>query len=337
MEIDLRGLWIGPMPVRVFVDEFMPPSKDSRPVPEVPLDAIQNLSHIEDRMTLFELVSGLFHITARSLIKTLRLRSSSAQVCPQVCSLLPTPIIKKTTGNSSPTCPHISNVPQPSTTQSEAEELIFALKPSLAAAYPFEDPVSNATAEELLDNHFETNTDTGILCGGQIALYFTQWFAHQHRTRGFLLYITNNGMRFIRADRFGVIVSRLFYWRQEPQIFAKFLWLFAHLMPGQRGHDTTVGPAMPREKGMAHLNPRPWEPKNEKTIIVLWIPEGNLGQGGFREVIAMADADLLTGRATRAWPVYDLKLQKIAFFKDSWRYLVPVTAKESLLLNEADV
>jgi hypothetical protein len=56
------------------------------------------------------------------------------------------------------------------TTQFVAEELMFALKPPVPAADPFEDPVSNATAEELLDNHFETNTDAGILCGGQIAL-----------------------------------------------------------------------------------------------------------------------------------------------------------------------
>ena len=147
-------------------------------------------------------------------------------------------------------------------------------------------------------------------------------------------------MRFIRADRSGAIVSRLLNWRQAPQIFAEFLWHFAHLTPGQRGHDTTVRPATAHEKGLAILNLLPWAPKRERPIFVLRVPEED---GRFREVIAwgaMAGADSLTGRATRAWPVYDLKLEKVVFLKDAWRSLMPGMEKESdilLQLNQAGV
>ena len=225
-------------------------------------------------------------------------------------------------------------------TQFEAEELMFELKPPSAPAHPFKDPKSNATAEQLLSHSFETNTDAGILCRGQIASYLTEWYNRQHRKHGFVVYVANDGMRFIRADRSGAIVSRLFNWRQEPKIFAEFLWHFAHLTPGQRGHDTTVRPATAHEKGLAILNLQPWAPKRERPIFVLRVPEED---GRFREVIAwgaMAGADSLTGRATRAWPVYDLKLEKVVFLKDAWRSLMPGMEKESdilLQLNQAGV
>jgi hypothetical protein len=102
---------------------------------------------------------------------------------------------------------------------------------------------------------------------------------------------------------------------------------------------------------------RPWEPKKEWPIVVLQVPDqpedeaGLQGEGGseadldgpehdsggFREVIAwgaMGDADSLTGRATRAWPVYDLKLRKVVFPKDSWRSLMPGMEKESKILSD---
>lgn len=57
--------------------------------------------------------------------------------------------------------------------------------------------------------------------------------------------------------------------------------------------------------------------------LVIRVSEDN--QVGFREIIAWG----ATGRATRALPVYDLKLKKAAFLKDSWRSLLPGMPKES--------
>jgi len=178
-------------------------------------------------------------------------------------------------------------------------------------------------------------TDAGKLCRGQIASYLTEWFSCQHRRHGFLVYVTNNRMCFIRADHSGMVVSQLFNWRQEPRIFSEFLWRFTHLTPEQCRRDTTLRPATRDEESLALLNLWFWEPKRERLIVVLQVPEDD--QGGFHEVIAwgaMADTDSLTGRATRAWPVYDLKLKKVIFLKDSWRSLVPGMEKESEILSE---
>jgi len=55
--------------------------------------------------------------------------------------------------------------------------------------------------------------------------------------------------------------------------------------------------------------------------VVLQVPDGG-DKRGFREVIVwdlMSDAHSLTWRATRGWLLYDLKAEKVAFLKDSWR------------------
>ena len=48
----------------------------------------------------------------------------------------------------------------------------------------------------------------------------------------------------------------------------------------------------------------------------------------------MSDAHSLAGRATRGWPVYDLKAEEIAFLKDRWRSLFPHLDKEESLLKQ---
>jgi hypothetical protein len=82
-----------------------------------------------------------------------------------------------------------------------------------------------------------------------------------------------------------------------------------------------VRSATPDEERLAHLHLRSWEPKKERPIVVLQVPDqpedededegGSEAEldgpkddnAGFSEVIAwgaMGDADSLTGRATRA-------------------------------------
>lgn len=48
LERELRGLWVGPMPVQEFMDDFLP-SSDINPMPEVPTDLIRSLPLTGDR------------------------------------------------------------------------------------------------------------------------------------------------------------------------------------------------------------------------------------------------------------------------------------------------
>jgi len=55
LEKELRGLWVGPMSVQDFMDEFLPLS-DSSPMPQVPTDLIRSLPSTGDKMMPTQLV-----------------------------------------------------------------------------------------------------------------------------------------------------------------------------------------------------------------------------------------------------------------------------------------
>ena len=63
MERELRGLWLGPMPVEDFMKEFLPLRNNSGPMREVPPDLFQNLPSTGDKTMPSKLVSGLILFT----------------------------------------------------------------------------------------------------------------------------------------------------------------------------------------------------------------------------------------------------------------------------------
>ena len=220
-------------------------------------------------------------------------------------------------------------------TQLDKDVLPWEVKPS-SAAEPFSDPPENASPDELENHDFETDTDAGMLTRGQIATYLTEISARQHRTHTFLVYMTDTNVRFLRADRTGILVSRSFNYRTNSRLLAEFLWRFSHVSDIIRGLDPTVRPASVEEEALAREHLSQWAPQEFRSVVVLQVPDGG-DERGFREVIAwgsMSDAQSLTGRATRGWPVYDLKAEKVAFLKDSWRSLLEHLEKESCILKE---
>jgi len=220
-------------------------------------------------------------------------------------------------------------------TQFDKEELLWELKPS-PAAEPFSDPAQDASPDELKSHSFETDTDAGALTRGQIATYLTEIAARQHRTHSFLVFIGGSNVRFLRADRTGILVSRSFNYRRYSRPLVEFLWRFSQLSEVGRGLDPTVRPASASEEELARKELGQWAPQEARPVVVLQVPDPD-DKRGFREVIAwgsMSDAHSLTGRATRGWPVFDLKAKKVAFLKDSWRSLLPHLDKESSILKE---
>jgi hypothetical protein len=68
LERELRGLWVGPMPVQDFIDEFLPLS-DAKPVPPLPTDCFQSLPSTGDKTMPTKLVSGIFYVAEHYLMK----------------------------------------------------------------------------------------------------------------------------------------------------------------------------------------------------------------------------------------------------------------------------
>jgi hypothetical protein len=220
-------------------------------------------------------------------------------------------------------------------TQLDKDILPWEVKPS-SGAEPFSDPPKNASLQELENHNFETDTDAGMLTRGQIATYLTEISARQHRTHAFLVFMTDTNVRFLRADRTGILVSRSFNYRTNSPLLAEFLWRFSQVSDVIRGLDPTVRPANAEEEALGREKLSRWAPEEFRAVVVLQVPD--IGdERGFREVIAwgsMSDAHSLTGRATRTWPVYDLKAENVAFLKDTWRSDLEHLDKESSILKE---
>ncbi|KAJ3517603.1 hypothetical protein NLJ89_g406 [Agrocybe chaxingu] len=229
-----------------------------------------------------------------------------------------------------------ADIPQ-YTLRYDTVEMIVEIKPWDNKGDPFHDPGSSDDTDD--NFFFESQTVKGTYSRGQIASYATQWAARQHRTHLFVIWIGVPFCRFIRIDRSGGIVSESFNIQTNGTILLDFFWRFSHLSPAERGHDTTVRPATDMEIALAHEHLMQWQPLEERKIMVLQVPDGD----GMRDVIAwgaMAEPESLTGRATKGYPVWDTKDEKVVFLKDSWRSIEPGMQKESeilAILNEKGV
>lgn len=184
---------------------------------------------------------------------------------------------------------------------------------------------------------WEFESDTGSKIRGQLTSYATEWCSRQHRAFAFTVYIFGSYARFIRWDRSAVVVSERFNYKEESQPLVDFLWRFVHLDDKERGKDTTVRSATPAEVNIANKELRKWKNNNARSVIVFEIQD----YGRAREFIgwgSMADAESLTGRATRAYPVWDVQEKKVYFLKDTWRAVTLERESDILrLLNENNV
>jgi hypothetical protein len=196
-------------------------------------------------------------------------------------------------------------------------ELHFEFKPK-GSADPFHDPKPDISLEERLTWKFESDAQSAQHSRGQLASYATEWCTRQHRTFAFSVFIFDPYVRFIRWDRSGIIVTERFNFRTDSQPFVNFLWRFVHLTDVERGKDDTVREATADEAQLAHEHLEKWRSDRERPVVVFCIQDGDVR----REFIgwgAMADAESLLGRATRAYPVYEKLSGGVGFLKDSWR------------------
>ncbi|KAF8877639.1 hypothetical protein BD779DRAFT_1789514 [Infundibulicybe gibba] len=137
--------------------------------------------------------------------------------------------------------------------------------------------------------------------------------------------VGGNGARFIRHGR-SAIVSRSFNYKEEPKTLVNFFWRCAHAQDGVRGIDNTLRLATQAEQSMTRDLLETRKPDVERSLIVLQVPSthGTPAPAGspteWREFIAwgsVANAYSLTGRATRAWPIVDVKTKRVMPSKDS--------------------
>ncbi|KAF8062452.1 hypothetical protein FPV67DRAFT_1508553, partial [Lyophyllum atratum] len=166
----------------------------------------------------------------------------------------------------------------------------------------------------------------------QLIHYATEWFSRQHRRFAFTVFICDPWVRFIRWDRAGAVVSERFDYRKNSQPLIDFLWRFTHHDDAGRGKDPTVVPATPHQVGLAHLYLSEWKKGPETPVVVFEVPDVDGAPRRFIAWFCMAHSGSLTGRCTRAYPVYEEATGKRYFLKDTWR--AHDLAKEASILRE---
>ncbi|KAL0953962.1 hypothetical protein HGRIS_005122 [Hohenbuehelia grisea] len=170
-----------------------------------------------------------------------------------------------------------------------------------------------------LSTPFELSAQRHVETRGQLISYAVEIMARQHRTHVFTLFIFHPFARLIRWDRSGAIVSERFNYREDSQPLVEYFWRLAHMGSEDLGLDPTVQLASPAEAEKAHEVLAEWKPPVTRPVVKFQVPiEG----GAFETFLGWGpvfEAHSLTGRATRAFPVYDMKRDKVAFLKDMWR------------------
>ncbi|KAI0326084.1 hypothetical protein GY45DRAFT_158681 [Cubamyces sp. BRFM 1775] len=78
---------------------------------------------------------------------------------------------------------------------------------------------------------------------GQNVAYATDMCSRQHRRFCFSVSVSGSTARLIRWDRSGAIVTQSFNYVTKPELLCEFFWRFAHLSDEERGYDMSVTPA----------------------------------------------------------------------------------------------
>ncbi|GLB40042.1 hypothetical protein LshimejAT787_0705520 [Lyophyllum shimeji] len=195
-------------------------------------------------------------------------------------------------------------------------ELHFELKPDTYSD-PFDDPASAKV--DRTTHKFDASPGKRSNARSQLIHYVTEWCSRQHRRFAFTVFVGDPYVRFIRWDRAGAIVSEKFNYREDSRPLIQFLWRFSHRDDVTRGKDPTVRRANPQEVKLAHEHLSEWDPKAERPVVVFEVPGED---GRVREFIAWGSVSRpcsLTGRCTRAYPVYERASGKRYFLNDTWR------------------
>lgn len=74
----------------------------------------------------------------------------------------------------------------------------------------------------------------------QILSFVQIVFDIQQRISQFVLFFLDTGVRFLRFDRSGAFVTKMFDYEADPTYLVDFLWRLSHSRPSQRGHDDTA-------------------------------------------------------------------------------------------------
>ncbi|CAL1712413.1 unnamed protein product [Somion occarium] len=316
----MTGLFVGPVPPRDFLLDFLKLKSLQKPKARLKVDFSQVPSVGVERDTYEPICNAI----------------NNSDVCPGFRLI---DISSSMDDNNVRLRPDLVLVP------TDAEDLMdYTITEFFVEAKfsDFMDPFYDVQDTALDDTEEKPTVDNADALE-QITSYAATLLARQHRTFAFSIAIYGQYVRFFRWDRAGCIVSDKFSFLEDSDLLADFLWCYAHMTREQRGFDPTVVPASAAEskllsdalsryieeskpRDVSYLQPKP---DSTYPISKMQIPMTK----GVRDLIVgkpFWDADS-PDRTTSAYAAYDMVDKKIVFAKDSWR------DEDEGMLSEAEI
>ncbi|KAG1721307.1 uncharacterized protein EDB91DRAFT_1064455 [Suillus paluster] len=292
---EMKGYFVGPMPIGEFLEEFLPTSQipDYDPssfTSALAAGAFTDINAIKPFAPQLSFVDTHNHADTQNCSK---INSTVFNVKPDVC------VYPGGYEPSSRNC------------DISATEIIIEFKWSYS---------HDAFCEPSGADSVVSQTEKGMDTLGQITSYTAAQLGTQFRTHAFSVLIVRDRARIIRWDREGAIVTSAINYNNEPDL-ADFFHRYARASPEMRGVDTSVTLVSDKEADLARS-----QLNIPSTTRMFKIEVPNVeGSGSLTLIIPqpITKPHSPVGRWTRACPAFDLVNKKLVMFKDSWRVSLP--------------
>ncbi|VDC06334.1 unnamed protein product [Peniophora sp. CBMAI 1063] len=328
---EMRGMFLGPMPVMTFLKRFLP-CETERTCPNISIGVREADFKLKKRVpgkTAEDKICNA--INDSDVLTNLHFQNTSDSPLSMFESFPESERAERKIDISAFIRTQPGVAPKPAF---EVLRLPIELKP------PAVDIVVNPTAkssEERKTQGFEHQTPEAVEARGQLSSYTVHQFQHQDCTHAFSVLIFGLQARLLRTDHSGVIVTEAFDYT-KGDLFTEFLWRLDRAVGGDGTDEAGVDKSVTR---LAHddevvLKARQAFAKAEDELPYVITPETQLRKVLVWDEYACASDEELSprelivapsvqhsfsplGRYTLSFPAYDPKTDTVCWMKDAWR------------------
>lgn len=261
---------------------------------------------------------------------------------------------------------HVRHIPPSSRSELGYAELFIEVRPDTAFEY-FIDPPATAKRKEwkthdivrtFKDNRMRERVERAF---GQHIAYAMEIQARQQRVSLLTISLCGSNARFFRWDRGGVVISRAFDVREQPELLCEFLARYACASYTDRGHDQTVEMATSAEEAvfrdviarhvedqlniagddLAEAVKEHYQEGHVMAMQVFVKPPGGLDADVVTDRYLVSrpvvSPLMLGGRATRGYWAVQASTKRMVFLKDTWRLPLEIEGDVITELHNAGV
>ncbi|KAH9020339.1 hypothetical protein EDB84DRAFT_1678942 [Lactarius hengduanensis] len=295
MAFDACEKFVGPMPVKLFLSEFVPKAPNTRPTAAITF-VHQKVSQNENEF--IQLIEDAGICPNLKFINTTH--CISAKLKPDIAIYSGTDRDDQGTHSGSQRSLDWTAVDLWIENKNEKDDVFRGL----------EEMEREATLKSDLKSHIRW-TKGAYRVSGQLIAYTSAVHRSQFRVFSFSVVLFGNTGRLLRWDRSGIIYTEPFDWSTQPDTLFEFLWRLNFLSDVKRGYDTTVTPVADDEAEEALSKLRTYqglENVAKADLHKFLVRDDHILNGQVKYYIAPSavwDSESLFGRSTFGYIAYD--------------------------------